>query len=81
MFKEVLDDYASASGQTINFDKSSIWFNRNVNDDIKYLIGNILGVRKYETFSIYLGLPSLVGRNKRDILGYIKNIIVNRVQS
>lgn len=29
----------------------------------------------------YLGLPSLVGRNKREVLGYIKNRILSRIQS
>lgn len=44
-------------------------------------MGDILGVRRVGNSGTYLGLPSLVGINKKDILGFIKNRIVNRVQS
>lgn len=73
MLKNILDNYVCASGQIINFEKSSISFSRNVNRDMRERVGNIVGVRSERFSGNYLGLPSLVGRNKRDILGDIKN--------
>ncbi|XP_031095115.1 uncharacterized protein LOC115999403 [Ipomoea triloba] len=40
-----------------------------------------LGVAQGDTTGKYLGLPSLVGRNKKAILGYLKDKILNRIRS
>lgn len=79
--KNILDAYASASGQLINFEKSSINFSKNVGEDLRESVGNIFGVRRQGNSGNYLGLPSLVGRNKREILGFIKSRIVNRIHT
>lgn len=63
--KKVLDDYERALGQAINYSKLGIYFSKNVGDDVKGHIATILGVRSTLNIGRYLGLPSLVGRNKR----------------
>jgi hypothetical protein len=66
--KDVLVSYSNASGQVINFDKSSISFSPRVSENIWQEVTNILEVREKECDSKYLGLPSFVGRKKRKCL-------------
>ncbi|XP_019190337.1 PREDICTED: uncharacterized protein LOC109184754 [Ipomoea nil] len=77
----ILDTYATASGQRINYDKSAICFSANVSQPIRDGVVQILGVAEGNTTGKYLGLPSLVGRKKREILGYLKERILTRVRS
>ncbi|XP_019181633.1 PREDICTED: uncharacterized protein LOC109176682 [Ipomoea nil] len=63
VIKEIL-----ASGQVINYSKSSINFSRNVNEDLKEVFEQIIGVGNMGIMGNYLGLSSLVGRNKNEIL-------------
>lgn len=68
VYKEILSEYTSASGQVINFEKSSICFSKNVCGDMREMVEEIVGVRRGEISRKYLRLPSSVGRNKRQIL-------------
>jgi hypothetical protein len=79
--KEILTHYEHASGQAINFRKSAIAFSTNTSQDIIVAIKSILGV--YETIGSgkYLGLPSMVGRNKKAIFSYLKDRIWKKCQS
>lgn len=44
-------------------------------------MSSVLGVRRVGNSGTYLGLPSLIGRNRREILGFIKIRIVRKIQS
>lgn len=81
IIKEILTIFATAFRQIINFGKSSITFSGNVKADVQMSIGNFLGVCRGESGSKYLGLPSLIGRNKKDILGFIKEKITSKIYS
>ena len=61
---ELLQTYADASGQCINFDKSSIYFNTNTATDLRERIKVDLGVREVDRFESYLGLLTLVSQAK-----------------
>lgn len=63
--KNLLNQYATASGQIINFNISSICFSGNVEEDMRERVNNTLGVSRGEGKGNYLGLPMVVGRNKR----------------
>lgn len=71
--KQVLEDYEAASEQAINFEKSGLFFSRNIDEDRRQVIRNILGVFQPLNTGRYLGLPSLIGREKRAIFNYIKD--------
>nr|KYP64365.1 hypothetical protein KK1_018961 [Cajanus cajan] len=45
------------------------------------MLSNILHVQSCETTSKYLGLPSMIGRNKNDVFRYIKEKIWKKLQS
>lgn len=65
VLKTILERYAMASGQKINFDKSTLLCSPNVSDDVKASIGSNLGVPTVGCHEKYLGLPIVVGKNKR----------------
>ncbi|XP_019185979.1 PREDICTED: uncharacterized protein LOC109180725 [Ipomoea nil] len=79
--KLALDTYAAASGQKINLDKSTICFSANVVVLGRQDIVQILGVRERNTVGRYLGLPSLIGRRKKQILGFFKERILTKIRS
>lgn len=43
--RNLLDDYEKASDQVINYAKSSMYFSKNVNEDRRIEIKNIMGVQ------------------------------------
>ena len=71
--KQILEEYGIASGQRVNFTKSSISFSRNVDVGKKELICSLLGVGGTSDHGLYLGTPSFVGRNKKKVFEYIKD--------
>ncbi|XP_073121019.1 uncharacterized protein [Henckelia pumila] len=60
------------SGQKVNFDKSSISSSANVSNELKNTLCEVLGVNYTTNHGKYLGLPSLIGRNKREVFDFIK---------
>jgi hypothetical protein len=78
--KEVLKKYEEASGQAINLQKSEIFFSRNTAEDVKSNIKNIFQVTDDMGSGKYLGLPSIVGRKKKAIFGYLRDRVWKRIQ-
>jgi len=79
--KEILMHYENASGQAINYGKSAIAFSTNTPHDIISAISHSLGVIGAIGSGKYLGLPSMVGHNKKAIFSYLKDHIWNKCQS
>ncbi|XP_021593063.1 uncharacterized protein LOC110600514 [Manihot esculenta] len=73
--------YEKASGQSINFDKSAIMFSPCIRDDICIAVSTILNIHQPLGTSTYLGLPSLVGRSKKQIFSFLKDRIWKRINS
>ena len=71
--KQILGEYGIASGQRVNFTKSSISFSCNVDVGKKELICSLLGVGGTSDHGLYLGTPSFVGRSKKKVFEYIKD--------
>lgn len=63
--KNILKTYEKASRQALNYDKSEIFFSKNTGEDTQSRISSVLGVRRSLGTRKYLGLPSMVGRNKK----------------
>ncbi|KAL0362153.1 UNVERIFIED_CONTAM: hypothetical protein Scaly_1170500 [Sesamum calycinum] len=73
--KAVLEDYRKASGQGINFSKSSVVFSKNTLEDGCLHILLELTIRRVNKMELYLGLPSKVARLKRDLFAIIRDRI------
>ena len=57
-----------------------MFFSKNVSDFTKETIKNMLGVAKIKEYEKYLGLPAVVGRNKKASLNYIKDRVWGKLQ-
>ena len=69
---EILQVYESSSKQQINKAKTTIFFSRSTSEERRMMIKNTLGVQEIRSYEKYLGLPSLVRRNKKASFSYIK---------
>ncbi|KAK8700211.1 hypothetical protein V6N13_018612 [Hibiscus sabdariffa] len=77
----LLNYYGNCSGQLINYDKSSIFFSGNVLEYNKADVYHILEVFEVDSPERYLGLPTIVGRNKRGAFCYLKEHFGDRTLS
>ena len=80
VIQALLSLYEKASGQKTNSSKTTLFFSNNVSDPIKETIKNLLGVAEIKEYEKYLGLPAVVGRNKKASLNYIKDRVWGKLQ-
>ena len=78
--QESLDFYEKASGQQLNRAKSSLLFSKSTFSLAIEQITNYLGAKEVKNYEKYLGLPSLIGKNKRASLMYIKERVWSKLQ-
>lgn len=78
--KNLIVTYEKCSGQSVNFQKSGVYFSANVNATQQREISQILEVHNEITNTMYLGLPSLVGRSKRRVFSYLKEKASKKIQ-
>ncbi|KAL6226651.1 hypothetical protein ACLB2K_000612 [Fragaria x ananassa] len=76
----ILSKYCTASGQLINMEKSGIYFSPNTPRQMAFLMCELLSFREALNPGIYLGLPSLWGRSKREAVSYIKERISRKIE-
>ena len=74
-----MQTYCEASGQVINYQKSSVVFSKNTPDPFKMEAAAIFGVPIVETPGKYLGLPSDWGRSKKQALEWLKERISDKL--
>jgi hypothetical protein len=77
----LLKIYGDASGQEINLSKSEVFFSRNLSLPAQEDLSRIMGVRHVLGTGNYLGLPSMIGRKKKEVFAYIKDRIWKRINS
>lgn len=80
LVKDMLAIYGRASGQMVNFNKSSISFSANVSATVVSQICGILDVNGTTNHGAYLGLLSFVGRRKKDVFSFIRDKVWKRLQ-
>lgn len=69
---DILEVYERGSRQKINREKTNIFFSSNTSQPIQSCIQQLLGVPTIRQYEKYLGLPSLVGREKKRSFIYLK---------
>lgn len=78
--KKILDSYCKASGQAVNFLKSSIYFSKNTSEGTKIKLQEVFGVDHRLKSGKYLGVPVEWGRFKKEMLAFLKDRIVKKLQ-
>ncbi|XP_051202445.1 uncharacterized protein [Lolium perenne] len=76
----VLDQYCASSGQLVSQAKCSIFFNPNVDVDIRAAICVELNIMTEAICDRYLGLPALVGADRSDKFLYLLEKIIKRLE-
>ena len=80
VIQNILSLYEKASGQKLNREKTTIFFNKAVKEDTKTQISNYLEVPEVKEYEKYLGLPAVVGRKKKESLNYLKERVWSKLQ-
>lgn len=78
--KNILQTYEAASDQAINLAKSEVFYCKNVPLPQRNMISSTLGVTKDLGSGKYLGIPSLIGRSRRSVFGYIRDRVWKKIQ-
>ena len=68
IIKNTIQQYCAASGQRVNYEKSSIFFGKGCPEGKRNIIKTILDVPNESLSEKYLGLPSEVGKSKNHSL-------------
>ena len=71
--QRVLRVYEGASGQQLNRAKTSLFFSRNTPNNIQEIIKDRFRAQVIKHYEKYMGLPSLLGRNKKNTFNSIKD--------
>ena len=77
---QVLDIYCQATGQRVNYAKSSLYFSKGVPDSVRHDIKSVLNVPNETLNEKYLGMPSDIGSSKNGAFKYLKDRLWNKVQ-
>ena len=77
--QRIFQVYEAASGQQLNRTKTSLFFNSNTDTSVKEEIKNRFGEQVIKNHEKYLGLPLMVGRNKRNSFNSIKEKLAKKL--
>ena len=77
---EILSSYERVLGQKLNRDKTSLFFSKSTPLEMQNQIMNALGISTLRQYKEYLGLPALVGRNKKASFDHLKQRVWKKLQ-
>ena len=74
-----LEAYEAESGQQLNKEKISLFFNKNTKREVQDQVKQIFGAQVIQHHEKYLGLPPLVGKGKRKAFNRIKDQVGRKI--
>ena len=77
---KILEIYEEGLGQKVNKNKTTIFFSKSTPKGSKVEIKDVLGLQEIVHYDKYLGLPSLVGRKKKESFNFIKEKVWRKLQ-
>lgn len=80
VLKEILMNYEVASGQKVNFEKSSVCFSRNVPLSKQLAMAALINVTWVKKHEMYLGLPMDISYSKVDAFSFLKEKVRKKLQ-
>ena len=78
---QVIGDYGRTSCQVLNADKSSTFFSKNTQEELKLQVLQIMAGMKHVKKSQYFGLPMVIGRSMIAVFNYIREKITKRMHN
>ncbi|XP_021716827.1 uncharacterized protein LOC110684695 [Chenopodium quinoa] len=78
---DILNKYEATSGQKINLEKSEVSFSKGVQLSSRITFSYILSMEMVGNHIKYLGLPTVVGRSKKEVFAFVKDRIWKKVQA
>jgi len=72
ILKDILDTYGKTSAQLINFQKLKFFYNSNIPYSTRHSIYALLGVTRPLARANTLGFPSIIGKIRKKVFGFIK---------
>ncbi|KAL5856860.1 hypothetical protein ACOSQ3_004318 [Xanthoceras sorbifolium] len=78
--KHVLDNYERVSRQAVNYDKSALSFNPNTLPSVMILVGSLFNIGDVSCHNKFLGLPSTISKNRRNVFANIKEKVWQNLQ-
>ena len=78
--QRILEVYERASSQQLNRAKTSLFFSSNTSHEVQEEIKQRFGAQVIKQHEKYLGLLSLVGRNKRSTFNAIKDKVGKKLE-
>ncbi|XP_013633192.1 uncharacterized protein LOC106373520 [Brassica napus] len=76
---KVVRKYGQASGQCINFEKSSILFGKRINATVRQHIKDTLGIQNERGMGTYLGIPEDISGSKCKLFAFLKDKLMHQV--
>lgn len=76
---EILSSYERVSGQSLNRDKTTLFFSKSTPIDMQNQIMGDLRVTELKQYEDYLGFVAMVGRNKRASFDQLKQQVWKRL--
>lgn len=70
---KVVRKYGKASGQCINFDKSSLLFGNRIQANERKTLKDTLGIHKEGGMGTYLGIPQDISGSKCKLFAFLKD--------
>jgi hypothetical protein len=77
----IIDIYERGSGQKINLNKTAFFFSHNTSLSRRKEILDLSGLSESNRYDSYLGLPTLVGKNRNHAFKEIKERVIRKLNN
>ena len=77
--QRILQVYKSSKGQQLNRNKMALFFSQNTPTSTQEAIKSMFGAQVIKPHESYLGLPSLIGKSKKNTFAQLKQKLASKL--